>query len=203
MSPARLRIAALVAGLAAGLVTAPAAGEEISFTRDVNPALTKAGCNMGACHGSLQGRGGMALSLLGYNPRADYDALFKQARGRRASPAAPEHSLLLLKGTATIPHGGGVRMTPDSPTYKLLRDYIAQGMPPPGTSEPVAVRLEVTPLEVTLQPQQEVQLCVLAHWSDGIVRDVTAWALYDSRFKQRAEVDEGGLIRRWSPASRR
>lgn len=44
------------------------------------PVLTKAGCNMGACHGSLQGRGGLMLSLLGYDAAKDYDALFKNSR---------------------------------------------------------------------------------------------------------------------------
>jgi len=74
--------------------------------------LTKAGCNMGACHGSFQGRGGLRLSLLGYDPVRDYDALVKFSRGRRVSPTAPDQSLMLLKGTGRIPHGGDVRLDP-------------------------------------------------------------------------------------------
>src|SRR5688500_8381844 len=146
------------------LVVSAAPQGEVNFTRDVVPALTKAGCNMGACHGSLQGRGGMALSLLGFNPAADYDVLFKQSRGRRANAAAPEQSLLLLKASATVPHGGGVRLPADSAAYKLLRDYIAQGMKPPGANEPVVQRLEVTPLEATLEAGEEVQVTAKAHW---------------------------------------
>ena len=49
---------------------------EPSFIQDVVPILTKAGCNAGSCHGSLQGRGGLRLSLLGFDPAADYEAIF-------------------------------------------------------------------------------------------------------------------------------
>ncbi len=177
----------------------PAWAEKFRFTREVVPALTKAGCNSGACHGSFQGRGGMSLSLLGFNPAADYDVLFKQGRGRRVNPAAPELSLLLLKGTAQVPHGGGKRLAADSDAYRVLRDYIAAGLPPLGEHEPTVVRLDVTPREVTLAPQAEVKLKVTAHWSDGFVQDATPWALYDSRFKARVEVDEQGVIRALEP----
>src|SRR5688572_13101082 len=99
------------------LLLALPAAEAIDFTRDVVPALTAAGCSAGACHGSFQGRGGFALSLLGYDPAADFEAIVLAARGRRVTPASPEGSLLLLKATARVPHGGGRRLTPDSPTY--------------------------------------------------------------------------------------
>src|SRR5262245_52547451 len=78
----------------------------ISFARVVVPALTKLGCNSGACHGSFQGRGGFRLSLFGFDPAADYDAIVIESRGRRLFPAAPDKSLLLLKPTAQIAHEG-------------------------------------------------------------------------------------------------
>src|SRR5262249_39086884 len=37
-----------------------------SFRNDVIPVLTKTGCNSGACHGALAGKGGFKLSLRGY-----------------------------------------------------------------------------------------------------------------------------------------
>ncbi len=49
---------------------------EPHFIQDVVPILTKAGCNAGSCHGSFQGRGGFRLSLLGFDPTADYEAIF-------------------------------------------------------------------------------------------------------------------------------
>ena len=57
--------------------------QRLGLSRDVIPALTKAGCNSGACHGSFQGRGGLRLSLLGFDPAHDFEALTKASRGRR------------------------------------------------------------------------------------------------------------------------
>src|SRR5262249_54643845 len=128
--------------LTALLVLAPAgrAAEEVSFSRDGVRGLTKAGCNGGACHGSFQGRGGFRLSLLGFDPAADYDALAREARGRRVFPALPEHSLVLLKPTGAVAHGGGRRLDKDSPAYRVLRDWIAQRLPAPAPREPPPAR---------------------------------------------------------------
>src|SRR5688572_27144154 len=90
------------------------AAEPPDFSRDVVPALTKLGCNAGSCHGSFQGRGGFRLSLLGFDPAADYEAIVTEARGRRVFAAAPDKSLLLLKGTAQVAHGGKKRLSTDS-----------------------------------------------------------------------------------------
>ncbi|MCE9606002.1 MAG: DUF1553 domain-containing protein [Planctomycetia bacterium] len=168
--------------------------KSLLFSRDIVPVLTKAGCNMGACHGSFQGRGGMTLSLLGFNPTADYDVLFKQSRGRRVSPSAPDQSLLLRKATAAVPHGGGRRFEEDSVAYRAIRDYIAQGANPPGIREPEIVRLETSPRELTLRVGSEAQLVVTAHWSDKTTQDVTKLAQYDSRIKARVDVDDAGRI---------
>ena len=61
------------------------------------PILTRAGCNSGACHGALAGKGGLKLSLRGYDPDADHFVLTRQALGpprrpqrARREPAAPE-----------------------------------------------------------------------------------------------------------------
>src|SRR4051795_11417623 len=96
---------------AAGLATGPADGASgrsaVTFERDVEPILTRAGCNAGACHGKARGQNGFALSLLGFDPDFDFDAIAREARGRRVFPATPEESLLLRKATAAVPHGGG------------------------------------------------------------------------------------------------
>ncbi|MGA0040730.1 MAG: bifunctional YncE family protein/alkaline phosphatase family protein, partial [Pirellulales bacterium] len=95
--------------------------ERPSFDRDVMPILTARGCNMGACHGKSGGQNGFALSLFGFDPASDYFAITANARGRRVMFAAPDESLLLTKGTAAVPHGGGVRLEPDGADAEVLR----------------------------------------------------------------------------------
>src|SRR5919204_537249 len=86
----------------------------INFGNQIVPIFTKLGCNGGGCHGKASGQNGFKLSLLGFEPEVDFDALVKEARGRRLFPAAPDQSLLLLKATGTVAHGGGKRMEMDS-----------------------------------------------------------------------------------------
>src|SRR5438105_4317833 len=135
-----LALAAPPPGRAEG--TAP-----VHFARDVVPVLTKLGCNSGACHGSFQGRGGFRLSLLGFDPAADFDALVREARGRRVFPAAPGASLFLLKPTAAVPHGGKKRLHAGTEPYRVLHDWIAQGAAGPGLKMPRVVDLKVEPAE--------------------------------------------------------
>src|SRR6186997_862952 len=89
----------------------------LNFANDIVPIFTKAGCNSGGCHGKASGQNGFKLSLLGFEPAEDYEHIVKEARGRRVFPAAPENSLLLLKGIAAMPHGGGKRLEPKSDDY--------------------------------------------------------------------------------------
>ena len=67
----------------------------VSFRDDVIPALTRAGCNQGACHGAMAGKGGFRLSLLGFDPQADYVTIVREAKRRRVALSDPAHSLLL------------------------------------------------------------------------------------------------------------
>ncbi len=96
---------------AACFVAMPALAAEpvrpLKFANDIVPILTKGGCNGGGCHGKASGQNGFKLSLLGFEPQEDYEHIVKEARGRLIFPAAPEQSLLLTKGTAQLPHGGG------------------------------------------------------------------------------------------------
>ena len=103
----------------------------VSFRNEVEPVLTKLGCNQGACHGSQHGKGGFKLSLLGFEPEADYTAIVKSAEARRVTPFAPEESLLLLKPTLAVAHGGGKRMEAGSPAYRLLTLWLENGAPGP------------------------------------------------------------------------
>lgn len=169
-----------------------------SFTRDVLPALTKAGCNAGACHGSFQGRGGFRLSLLGFDPAFDYEAIVKGARGRRVSLAAPGSSLLLEKPSGRMPHQGGVRFSIDSPAYAVIRDWIAQGVPV-RTLEPERLALEITVPAAKLSLGAQTRLDATATFADGERRDVTAWALWDSSDPRVIEVSRTGVVKAAGP----
>ncbi len=166
-----------------------------NFRNDVIPVLTKAGCNQGACHGALAGKGGFKLTLRGYDPEVDYDVLTRQATGRRITLAEPASSLLLRKATMQIPHGGGRRFKVDSLEYKILSEWIATGTPPPSVSDKEVVSLEVDPPSATLQPATERQLLVRAKYSDGSIKDVTRWVKYNSNNEGVASVDENGKVK--------
>jgi hypothetical protein len=166
----------------------------VNFANQIVPIFTKGGCNGGGCHGKSGGQNGFRLSLLGFEPQEDYEHLVKEARGRRIFPASPQHSLLLLKGAATLPHGGGKRLEPDSDDYKLLVRWISQGMPYGKTNDPVVDRIEVHPKQRTMPLGGEQQLIVYAHYTDGSVQDVTRSALYEPNDKDMAATSETGHV---------
>src|SRR5688572_14155472 len=151
-----------------------------SFRNQVIPILTRVGCNSGACHGALAGKGGMKLSLRGYDPDADHFVLTRQALGRRVDRQEPVRSLLLTKPTFAVSHGGGKKIEPDSPEYRILSEWIAVGAPGPKADDPAVTRLEVFPAEAVLKPKDTLQLLVRAWYSDGTSRDVTRWARFQS-----------------------
>jgi hypothetical protein len=169
--------------------------DPINFPNQVIPIFTKATCNSGGCHGKLAGQNGFRLSLLGFDPPSDYRFLVHEGRGRRLSPAEPERSLLLLKATAQLAHGGGARIKADSSDYRILRRWIAQGMPFGKDSDPTVVSLEVFPASRALPPDGTQQLMAAARYTDGSYQDVTRAAQYDANDKQSAEVDPTGLVK--------
>ena len=166
----------------------------INFSNEVVPLFTKHGCNGGGCHGKSSGQNGFRLSLLGFEPREDFEFLTKEGRGRRLFPAAPERSLLLLKGTAVLPHGGGARLELDSAPYRVLHRWISQGMPFGSEADPVAESIEVFPKTRVMQPGDRQQLVVIAHYSDGSTRDVTRMTQLNSNDAEMAEVNPSGLV---------
>jgi hypothetical protein len=216
--PARLRMLVLLL-LAVGAAAPSAvfavesdaaeqAGTPVSFELDVMPILTARGCNQGACHGKARGQNGFQLSLLGFDPDFDYAALTQQARGRRVFPASPQRSLLLQKGTAQVPHGGGVRLPADGDDYQTLLRWIHQGTPRRVADEPKLVAVNVRALNPAtietsansspaghfLPPGGKLQLAVTATYSDGSTRDVTARTQYQSSESGVLAADEAGLV---------
>jgi len=166
-----------------------------SFRNDVIPVMTKVGCNQGACHGALAGKNGFKLTLRGYDPDVDYDTLTRQSVGRRVDPEEPARSLMLLKPTMVVPHGGGKRFDSTSLEYKILSGWIAEGAPRPRDDDPQVTALEVLPAAVRLTAGAEQQLVVRARYSDGDVRDITRWVKFSSSDEGVASVDDLGHVK--------
>lgn len=166
----------------------------INFANQVEPVLTKLGCNSGGCHGKIAGQNGFRLSLLGFDPELDYMTLVKESRGRRLFPAAPDQSLFLQKAAGVVPHGGGKKLDVGSEEYKLLRRWIASGMPYGSDSDPTIARVTVHPDTQVIGRRGRQQLVVHAHYSDGTVEDVTRRAQYESNETEVAVVTESGLV---------
>jgi hypothetical protein len=166
----------------------------INFANQIVPIFTKAGCNSGGCHGKASGQNGFKLSLLGFEPTEDFEHLVKEARGRRLFPPAPEQSLLLVKGAAVVPHGGGKRIDVGSYDYELIKRWIAQGMPYGDLKDPTVARIEVFPKERTMARDGEQQLVVLATYTDGHVEDVTRGSLYEANDKDIAATENTGRV---------
>jgi hypothetical protein len=167
----------------------------INFGNQIVPIFTKVGCNSGGCHGKASGQNGFKLSLLGFEPEIDYNALVKEARGRRVFPAAPDYSLVLRKATGQLPHGGGKRMEVGSDEYKLIRRWIAAGCPVGLPEDPVVTRISIYPDYRILTRQNEQQIAAYAHYSDGSIEDITRRAQYESNDTEIAVVDTAGLVR--------
>jgi hypothetical protein len=195
-SPRRFpSIVAVIAAMAFFCGAASSAQQAVSFVNDVVPVLTKATCNSGGCHAKAgMGQNGFQLSLLGFEPDEDFEHLVKEGQGRRVFPGAPDRSLLLLKASASIPHGGGKRLEVGSPSYKTLRSWIEQGMPYDKEKDRKLVSFEVEPGRNSLKINSTQQLKAVARYSDGSVQDVTHLALFESNDDSMAEADDKGLV---------
>jgi hypothetical protein len=166
-----------------------------SFRNDVMPVLSKAGCNMGACHGNKNGKGGLKLSLRGESPLTDFDALTRDVYARRVDPFDPDHSLILLKATNAIAHEGNRRFGTDAPEYATLRAWIDAGTPRDvDATTPKLVKLDVTPSQqVLVEPADRVQIKAIATFSDGSTRDVSRLAVYEQS-QPLAEISLDGKV---------
>ena len=176
----------------------------ISFRFDVLPALSKHGCSAGACHGSPSGKGGFRLSLRGFDPELDRLTLLRETTGRRVDWLAPEKSLLLLKPTMQVAHGGGLKLGKQDLAYSILREWIATGCPDDPTDAPSCVRIEMEPqVAERTWPDAQQQVTVRAFFSDGTSRDITPLTNFTSSDDQVAEVNHAGLVIAQAPGETR
>jgi hypothetical protein len=170
------------------------APQPLNYPNQVSPIFTKLSCSSGGCHGKIAGQNGFRLSLLGFDPAFDYENLLKETRGRRVFPAAPERSLLLTKAAGIVPHGGGKKMDPDGEEFKIVRRWIASGMPYGNASDPTVAKISVFPESRVVDRKGRQQLAVYAHYSDGTVEDVTRRAQFESNDTDIATVSETGVV---------
>jgi hypothetical protein len=184
--------------LAASLVAAglAAAEEHVTFLRDVAPILNKTGCTSGPCHGAAKGKNGFKLSLRGYDPQYDYEALLYDLSGRRFNRADPGKSLMLAKPAQEIAHGGGLRFEKDSDYYKTIYNWIAQGVPFGDPAKDSVVEMKVEPKEIFMtKPGETAAVKVVVRYQDGAIRDVTRETSVESNIPDVASVDVKAAVR--------
>jgi hypothetical protein len=182
--------------LATASLGSAAAADQVTFLRDVAPILNKVGCTSGPCHGAAKGKAGFKLSLRGYDPDFDYQALLYDLGGRRFNRADPGRSLMLAKPTQEVPHGGGMRIEPGSAYYQTIYRWIAQGVPFGDPSKDKVERIEMEPAQIEMaQPGLTRQIKVVAHYLDGGVRDVTKEAVIASNIPDTADVSADAVVK--------
>ncbi|MCA9128845.1 MAG: DUF1549 domain-containing protein [Planctomycetales bacterium] len=154
--------------------------QQTDFVRDVNPLLSRLGCNAGTCHGAQKGKNGFKLSLRGYDPLEDIRALSDDLCSRRLDSAAPDASLMLRKMLGLVPHEGGVLLTDDSAYYQTIRSWIAEGAQLNRETQKVQ-RIELFPSKPVIERENSwQQFRVVAFYPDGTQRDVTQEAFIES-----------------------
>jgi hypothetical protein len=190
-----LKIRTLLLSIGAVFFVSLIQAKELDYVLDVAPVLTKSGCNTGECHGAATGQGGFRLSLLGYDPKLDYERLTRELFARRIDVQDPASSLMLRKPTRELKHKGGRLFNSKSLEYKKLLEWIQSGAPY-GDEDLTITKLQVEPGQVVVDsPEAVTPLKVTAWLNDGRTQDVTRWALFTMEDDSMGAVDEEGLLR--------
>ena len=180
----------------AAALTAAAEKPRLSFVKDIVPIFTKSGCANSNCHGSIRGQNGFKLSLFGYEPDLDYDAIVKAQDGRRISRSDPAKSLILMKPTFGVPHGGGERFKVGSLEYEAILDWIRDGSTYDSAGSPRLKTLRVTPEEITLIGIGTThQLKATGAYTDGSNEDLTRKVQYTANDESVVEVGPSGELK--------
>ena len=165
-----------------------------TFEREITPVLTKAGCNRGACHGAAAGRGGFRLSLYGSDAEADYQEIVLELGGRRLNRVEPDQSLLLLKATESIDHGGGQRLDAVGEGVERIRGWIENGANWNNSLNREATvnlsQLKLHPAKATVaQLGDSLKLQAVGLFSDGTREDVTRWTVFEAEDPTAVTID--------------
>src|SRR5215831_9532404 len=168
---------------------------KLSFVNDIVPIFTKSGCANSNCHGSIRGQNGFKLSLFGYEPELDYQAIVKDHNGRRINLADPAKSLILMKPTFQVPHGGGERFKSGSLEYSAILDWIRGGASYDSPGSPRLQNVTVTPSELTLVGfGSHRQLSVTGTYTNGATEDLTRKVQYSPNDESVVAVSPAGEI---------
>ncbi len=190
-----MRLTILLAAVFGLSPTVGFATEPVSFQNDVMAVLSRAGCNAGACHGNLNGRGGFKLSLRGENPAGDFVALTRDMLARRTDVTNARESLLLRKAAGQLPHEGGARFSVSSTEYSLLLRWVEAGTQYDTASRIKPVKLDVTPVgQILVAPADRTKLNAVAHFADGSKRDVTNLVTFETNNVGVAKVHQTGDV---------
>jgi hypothetical protein len=190
----------MIAHLAILLLAAPLRGADgatpkLSFVNDIVPIFTKSGCANSNCHGSIRGQNGFKLSLFGYEPELDYQAIVKDQNGRRIDLTDPAKSLVLRKPTFQVPHGGGERFKSGSLEYDAIVDWIRGGASYDSPGSPRLQTISVTPGELTLTGIGSHQrLSVTGTYTNGAREDLTRKVQYSPNDESVVDVSPSGEI---------
>jgi hypothetical protein len=192
------RITAKVGSLAAdaAVVVTPSRSKSWQFDTDIAPIFSKLGCNNNSCHGALNGQNGFKLSLFGYDPRADYEAVVNPLSAQRINRATPEKSLILTKPTFMTPHGGGKLIAKDSLEYTTILQWIRDGSPLGASAGPKLLSVQALPggFRVLESASQQQQIAVMGTYSDGSRVDLTSMVRYTSSDEAIATVSASGRV---------
>ncbi len=166
----------------------------VDFVRDVNPVLSRLGCNQGTCHGAQAGKNGFKLSLRGYDPLFDVRAFADDLAGRRVNLSAAHESLMISKPLGIVPHEGGKLMSRGDRAATIIERWVGLGAKLK-TDSPRPLKIEIYPTNPVIQePGSTRQMRVLATYADGLVRDVTREAFVETGNGEVATVSEGGVV---------
>lgn len=168
--------------------------QQPNFSRHVIPLFSRLGCNAGTCHGKVKGENGFRLSLFGVAPEEDHSNLLREFAGRRVNLANIDASLLLLKPTGAVSHGGGKLIEPGSPEHEILRRWLAQGAPLDPLEESRVVQLAVTPPQQTIKQGESYVLRVEVQFSDGSKEDVTRLCRFEPVSDGVVKIDGAGIV---------
>ncbi len=167
----------------------------VSFRLDVLPVFAKSGCNNGSCHGSARGQDGFNLSLFGFDPAGDHRRITREQPGRRINLADTHESLLLTKAIGAVPHTGGKLFEAESPFYRTIKAWLDSGAPDDPAEVASVTHVEIFPPDIVLEGEGATQqITVLAHYSDGSDRDVTALAVLMTSNESSAAIGNDGTI---------
>lgn len=162
----------------------------LSFVKDIVPIFTRSGCANSNCHGSIRGQNGFKLSLFGYEPDLDFQAI-----APRMDKTNPANSLLLRKPTFAVQHGGGERFKTGSVEYNAILEWIRDGAPYDSAGSPRLATLRVEPSELLLTGLgARSQLRVTGTYTDGATEDFTRKVQFTANDESVVEVSPTGEI---------